>query len=131
MFKQAIYLPGDSPGIPAYSPAVAVDLGERKIIYLTGQIPVDKDGRVVAPGDAAAQAEYAFQLAEKVLNQAGSSLKDVVKAQIFLTNVDDFAQIAPVRNKYFAENRPASTVVEINRGTTPGCLVELDFIAIC
>lgn len=130
MVKKAVYLPGEKPGTPAYSPALVVEMGEYKMVFMTGQIPVDPEGNVVAPGDAGAQAEYAFQLADKLLRECGGSINDVVKAQMFLTNVDDFAQIAPIRNKWFAENRPASTVVEINRGTTPGCLVEIDLIAI-
>lgn len=132
MFKKAFYHPGETPDSngPAYSPAICVDMGERKMIFMTGQIPVDAEGNVVFPGDAAAQAEYTFDKADKLLNEMGASLKDVVKAQIFVDNVDDWPAIAPVRNRVFAENKPVSTVVEIVRGTDPGCLLELDLIAI-
>lgn len=130
MFKEAVYAPGTAPGAPAYSPALTVEVGDCKMIYLTGQTSIDQDGGVVCPGDVAGQAEQAFKLAEQLLKAAGAGLNDVVKAQIFLTDVNDYPQVAPVRNKYFAKNRPVSTIVAVNALTTPGCKVELDLVAI-
>lgn len=80
-------------------------------------------------GGRAGQTEHAFKLAEELLRAAGAGLEDVVKAQIFLTDVNDYPQVAPVRNKYFAKNRPVSTIVAVNALTTPGCKVELDLVA--
>ena len=69
MFKEAVYAPGTAPGAPAYSPALAVEVGDCKMIYLTGQTSIDQDGGVVCPGDVAGQAEQAFKLAEQLLKQ--------------------------------------------------------------
>lgn len=129
MFKEAVYAPGTTPGASAYSPALTVEVGDCKMIYLTGQTSIDQKGEVVCPGDVAGQTEHAFKLAEELLRAAGAGLKDVVKAQIFLTDINDYPQVAPVRNKYFAENRPVSTIVAVNALTTPGCKVELDLVA--
>jgi len=114
----------------AYSHGYTVQIGDSKLIFTTGQIALDKDGNVVAPDDAAEQAEYVYRSLEKILKAAGASLDDVVKTTIFVTNMDDFPKISAVRNKYFKTAEPVSTLIEVNKLVKPHCVVEIEAIAV-
>lgn len=114
----------------SYSHGVRVDMGDSVIIFVTGQIVMDKDGNAVAPDDITAQTEFIFQNIVQILEDGNSSIDDVVKATIFVTNMDDFGEISKIRNKYFKNARPVSTLVEINRTVKEGCDVEIEVIAI-
>jgi len=115
--------------ISKYSHGVKVEIGECALIFVTGQIALDKNGNLVGSGDAAAQAEYIFGELEKVLKEGGASMKDVVKATIFVLDMKDFPKVAEVRNKYFKDSLPASTFVEVKKLVRDGCLVEVEVIA--
>lgn len=123
--------PKDSP-VPknAFSPGVLVPLPGAEMLFVTGQIAVDAQGNVVAPNDPQKQAEAVFENIRKILETAGLGFRDVVKAQIFLTNIKDFAVVSEVRNKYFAASKPASTLLEVSRLVREGCCVEIEVIAI-
>src|SRR3989344_3946864 len=99
----------------AYSHGYKVDLGSAELIFTTGQIALDKKGEVVSPNNVVGQAEFIFQSLEKILEEAGSSLEDVVKATIFVTDMNDFPKISQVRNKYFKKSEPVSTLVEVKK----------------
>ena len=130
MFKQSI-MPKDGAEIMgAYSHGIKVDLGNNKeMIFVTGQIAQDSKGNVVCE-DIEGQTEYVFESIQKILNEAGSSLDDVVKAQIFLTNIEDFSKVSPIRNKYFEKSKPVSTLVEVKALVKKGCKIEIEVIAI-
>jgi len=123
--------PKDSP-IPknAYSPGVLIPLPGAELLFVTGQIAVDAEGNVIAPNDPQKQAEAVFENVRKVLDAAGLGFGDVVKSQIFLTNIKDFAVVSAVRNKYFAESKPASTLLEVSKLVREGCCVEIEVMAI-
>ena len=100
-----------------------------RILFLTGQLAVDHEGTVVAPDDAAAQTEYVFELIGSILRVAGMEFADIVKAQTFLTNIHDFEKFSAVRNRYFADSRPVSTLLEVKGLAHEGCCVEIEVIA--
>ena len=114
----------------SYSHGIKVDVGDSKMIFTTGEIAMDKDGNPVAPDDIEKQTEYVFESLQTILKEAGSSLDDVVKAIIYVTRMEDFAKISPIRNKYFANSKPVSTLVEINKTVKEGCDIEIEVIAI-
>lgn len=114
----------------AYSHGLKVDVGDSEMIFVTGQIAMDRDGNAVAPDDIETQAEFVFQNIVKILETGGSSIKDVVKAVIYVTNIGDFKKISAIRNKYFADSKPVSTLVEISRTVKEGCDIEIEVIAI-
>ena len=101
----------------SYSQGIQVTCGDVDWIFVTGQIAMDADGNVVSPGDIAGQAE------------AGATLDDVVKAQLFLTDMSLFSQVSPVRNKYFVNSQPVSTMVEVKALVKAGCMLEIEVIA--
>jgi reactive intermediate/imine deaminase len=114
----------------AYSHGYKIDLGNSYLIFTTGQIALDNQGQVVSPDDVAGQAEYVFASLEKILSEAGASLHDAVKATIYVTDMADFAAISAVRNKYFAESEPVSTLVQVSALVKPECKVEIEVVAV-
>jgi len=97
---------------------------------VTGQLAVDPAGNVVAPHDAAAQTEYVFELIGSILRAAGMGFGDVVKVDTFLTHMPDFEKYSPIRNRFFADTRPVSTLLEIKGLAREGCCVEIEVLAV-
>lgn len=114
----------------AYSHGVLVPLLGADMLFVTGQIALDPQGNVVAPNDARRQAEVVFENIGTILEEAALSFRDVVKAQVFLTNIKDFPLVSEVRNKYFSDSRPVSTLLEVAKLVKEGCCVEVEVIAI-
>ena len=114
----------------AYSHGYTVEIGDTKLIFTTGQIALDKDGNVLYPDDPAKQTEFIYESLDKILKEAGSSLDDVVKTTMFLTDMNDFPKISLVRNKYLKNSEPVSTLVEVSKLVKPGCRVEIEVIAV-
>lgn len=105
----------------------AVRVGE--LLFLSGVVPVDGEGKLVGEGDVVEQARQVFRNIREVLAAAGATFSDVAKVTVFLTDVDDRAKINPVRQEAFGEARPASTLVEISRLAVPGALIEVECVA--
>lgn len=118
-----------APAMGAYSQGLSVDVGTATMIFVTGQVPLNDDGTVVSD-DVAEQARCVFDRIAAILAEANASMDDVVKAQIFLTDINDFAAVTSVRNAYFAASRPASTLVEVNALVVEGCKIEIEVVAI-
>ncbi len=130
MIKSKINSDEFAKRLGAYSHGYSVDIGDTKLIFTTGQIALDKDGNVLFPDDPAKQAAFIYESLQKILVEAGASLDDVVKTTVFLTNIDDFSKVSPVRNVYFKNSEPASTLVEVSKLVKPGCCVEIEVIAV-
>lgn len=113
----------------SYSQGIQVTCGDVDWIFVTGQIAMDANGNVVCPEDIAGQAEFIFNNISKILAEADATLDDVVKAQLFLTDMSLFDQVSPVRNKYFANSQPVSTMVEVKALVKSGCMLEIEVIA--
>src|SRR3954467_14348701 len=95
-----------------YSPAKKIDLGSVFLIFVSGQ-QVDKDENNSAiTDDIEEQTEIVFKNIEKILKAANASIDDVVKAQIFLTDISDFKKVSAIRDRWFANSKPVSTLLE-------------------
>lgn len=114
----------------SYSHGYKIDLGNALLIFTTGQVGLDKNGNVVYPDDVAKQTEFVFESLQKILQASGANLDDAVKATIYMTDMNDFAEISKVRNKYFAKSEPVSTLVEVSKLVKPGCKVEIEIVAV-
>jgi 2-iminobutanoate/2-iminopropanoate deaminase len=97
-------------------------------IYVSGIVPVDADGTVVGD-DVVAQARQVFAIMGRVLEAAGATPADVVKVTVYLLDIDDRPRINPVRQAFFGDARPASTLVEVSRLAVPGARLEIEAIA--
>jgi enamine deaminase RidA (YjgF/YER057c/UK114 family) len=114
----------------SYSHAIKIDVGKSDMIFVTGQIAMDKNGNCVAPNSIEEQTDYVFKEINKILISAGSSLDDIVKVVIYLTNINHFSKILPIRNKYLANAKPVSTLVEISNTVKEGCDIEIGVTAV-
>lgn len=112
-----------------YSHGISVQLGDKEMIFVTGQIAAIK-GEAIAPDNIEKQTEFIFNAINDILKAGGASLDDVVKAVIYMKNVQDFSKISPIRNKYFKKSKPISTLIEISNTVHAGCDIEIDVIAI-
>jgi len=114
----------------SYSQGLLVPLGDAEMLFVTGQVAQDIDGDVVAPNDAEAQTKIIYARISDILTDAGMSIDDVVKAQIFLTNIADGPTVSKVRDQVFKVAKPVSTLVEVRNLVKPGCCVEIEVIAV-
>lgn len=105
----------------------AIRVGET--IYVSGQAGYGDDGRIV-PGGFRAQGEQAFSNLRRALAAAGSSLGDVVKVTIFVTDMANFPQVVELRRRYFTEPWPADSIVEVKGLYTPEAMIEIEAVAV-
>jgi 2-iminobutanoate/2-iminopropanoate deaminase len=110
--------------ISHYTDAVAAG----DTLYISGIVPVDAHGNVVGK-DVVAQARQVFDNMRLVLATAGAQPADVVKVTVYLLDIDDRPRVNPVRQEFFGEARPASTLVEVSRLAVPGARLEIEAIA--
>jgi reactive intermediate/imine deaminase len=100
------------------------------LLFVSGQAAVGPDGQIVGEGDFVAQAECAFENLKTVLEASGSSLDQVAKVTIYLTDKADFPHILDCREKFFSAPYPADTTVEVTGLALPGLMVEIEAIAV-
>jgi 2-iminobutanoate/2-iminopropanoate deaminase len=98
-------------------------------IWVSGMLAVDASGALIGGDDVAAQAERVHENIKAVLEKAGAGFEHVVKINVFLLRIEDRAAVNTVRQRFFGESRPASTLVEVSAFVLPGALVEIDVIA--
>jgi 2-iminobutanoate/2-iminopropanoate deaminase len=122
--RREIRVDGLAPPLSHYTDAVVS--GDQ--LYISGIVPVDAEGRVVGD-DVVTQARQVFAIMEQVLAAAGASAADVVKVVVYLLDIDDRPEINPVRQEFFGETRPASTLVEVSRLAVEGALLEIEAVA--
>ncbi len=113
-----------------YSPAKKIDLGNAYLVFVSGQQVGKNENNEAVTDDAEEQTDLVFQALEKTLRAAGASIDDVVKAQIFLTDISDLAKVSAIRDKWFAKSKPVSTLVEVNAMTRKGAKIEVEVTAI-
>lgn len=99
-------------------------------ITIGGTAPVGVDGKTVGIGDVRAQTRQCIEIIKTALENAGSSLEDVVRTRVILTNIDDWKDAIDVRKDYFRDIRPVDTIMAIDRFVNPEWLVELEADAI-
>jgi reactive intermediate/imine deaminase len=100
------------------------------LLFVSGVVAVDGEGRLVGGEDVVAQARQVFANMRAVLAAAGCGFEDVVKVTVFLTDIDDRPKINPVRQEVFGLARPASTLVEVARLAVDGAKIEVEAIAV-
>ena len=111
--------------IGPYSQAIILD----GMIYCSGQVGLDPASGQLVEGDVQAQAQRALQNLSAVLEAAGSSLANVVKTTVFLTNMGNFAAMNEVYATFFGDEPPARSTVAVAE-LPKGAQVEIEAIAV-
>jgi reactive intermediate/imine deaminase len=124
--REEYRVPGQAEPISHYTDAVRAG----DLLFVSGCVPVDGEGRLVGGDDVVAQARQVFANVGAVLTAAGAGFADVVKVTVFLLDVDDRAAVNEVRKEVFGEVRPASTLVEVSRLAVPGARIEVEAVAL-
>jgi enamine deaminase RidA (YjgF/YER057c/UK114 family) len=119
-----------SSGSP-YEPILGISRAVRvgNIVAVSGTAPL-KDGKTFAPGDAAAQARRCLEIIAAALEEAGASLKNVVRTRIFLTRIADWKAVGMVHGEFFRDIRPASTMAQVTSFIDPDWRVEVEADAV-
>jgi len=103
----------------------AIKLGG--LLFTSGQIPLDAAGQLV-DGGIEEQTHQVFRNLEAVLSAAGATFQDVVKATVFMKDMNQFATVNGIYSSYFGEHKPARSAVEVAR-LPKDVLVEIEVIA--
>ncbi|MFT8322983.1 MAG: RidA family protein [Bacillus sp. (in: firmicutes)] len=111
--------------IGPYSQGIIVN----NMFYSSGQIPLTAEGTLVE-GDVQTQTHQVFKNLGAVLEAANASFETVVKATVFIKNMEDFSAINEVYGEYFHSHKPARSCVEVAR-LPKDVLVEVEVIALC
>lgn len=116
-----------SPFEPKIGMSRAVRVGA--IVAIAGTAPI-LEGKTAGIGDPAAQARRCLEIIAAALQDAGSSLSQVVRTRILLTNIDDWEAVAAVHGEFFRDIRPVNTTMQVSRFINPEWLVEIEADAV-
>lgn len=111
--------------IGPYSQAVEVN----GIIYTSGMIPINPADGTLITGSVEEQAEQALKNLKALVEESGSSMEQVIKTTVFIKDMNDFAKINEVYARYFTDNYPSRSCVEVAR-LPKDVLIEIEAIAI-
>lgn len=103
------------------------------LMFLSGQVALDSDGRVIGKGDLRAQTRQVFENIKLILEKGGGTLRDVVKMTTYFTcklSPKQTQEYFDVRREYFKDHRPASTGVQVSSLVNKDLLLEVEVIAI-
>jgi reactive intermediate/imine deaminase len=121
--------PGTLPRPFGYSHVV--DAPADRIVYVSGQVPLDTGGELVGAGDFQAQVRQVFQNLNAALEAAGVGWDDVVKLNFFVTDLSEIAALREIRDEYVnTEQPPASTLVQVAALFRPDVMFEADAVAV-
>ncbi len=112
--------------IVGYSRAVKIG----NLIEVTGTVSTDNSGELVGKNDIYIQTKFIILKVEKVLEQLGASLQDVVRTRIFTTDISQWEAIGKAHGEFFGTIKPCTTMVEVSALIGKDYLVEIEFTAV-
>ena len=115
---------GSAPPLAPYSPGAKAG----NVVYVSGTLAIDKDGKTVGVGDVKAQTRFVLETVKSVVEAAGGSLKDVAFNHIFLKDLKDYAAMNEVYREYFPASPPARYCIRADL-VKPEFLVEVAAVA--
>ncbi|HPD34130.1 MAG TPA: RidA family protein [Bacteroidota bacterium] len=123
--RRIIFTENAPTPIGPYSQAISV---EGKFIFISGQIPLTSNG-ILAGDDISSQTHQVIKNIEAILQSENLTLRNVVKATVFLKNMDDFGPMNQIYEQYFSESKPARAAVQVAK-LPRDVLIEIEAIAV-
>ncbi len=112
--------------IVGYSRAVKVG----NTIEVTGTVAINDQNELVGPDDAYEQTRFIIQKIARILEQAGSGLKDVVRTRLFVTDISRWEEYGRAHGEFFGTIKPCTTMVEVSALIAPEYLIEIEATAV-
>ncbi|MGB3414718.1 MAG: RidA family protein [Microbacteriaceae bacterium] len=103
--------------------------GAQSFVFVSGMTARNKEGGVTGVGDVVAQTHQVCQNIKSVLEAAGGEMKNIMRVDVYVRNMEDFKASHEVRKMYFPQN-PASTMVEVSKFVNKDYLIEINAIAV-
>ena len=113
---------------PYYSNAVRVDSGP--LLFISGQVALDGDGKLVGEGNLRAQAVQVHENIKAIVEAEGATMADIVKVTVYVTDMRAFDDIADIREGYFPSDGPASVICEVSALAWPQFMIEVEAVAV-
>jgi enamine deaminase RidA (YjgF/YER057c/UK114 family) len=113
---------GPWEAVAGYSRAIVIG----DTCWVSGTTDAGPDGKSRHPGDMAGQARGVLEVIRAALDEAGFRLSDVVRTRMFVTDISRASEVNPVHAEFFAEVRPAATMVEVSALIDPSLLIEIE-----
>ncbi|MFC9928010.1 RidA family protein [Streptomyces sp. NPDC127190] len=102
-----------------------------RLVAVSGQLPLDEEGRLVGPGDPAAQARQVFENLRRCLAAAGAGFEHVIKLTYFVTDMSHLPALRTARAAHIPDTRlPASSAVQVAALVSPDFLMEVEALAV-
>jgi 2-iminobutanoate/2-iminopropanoate deaminase len=124
--REEIWVPGMPEPVSHFVHVVRAG----RLVFVSGCVASDEQGRTVGGSDVGAQARQALANVKRCLTAAGATFADVCKVTVYLKHVQDREAVNTVRKEYFGASRPASTLIEISQFVRPDLLIEIEAVAV-
>jgi reactive intermediate/imine deaminase len=99
-------------------------------LFLSGVTPRDQTGKVVGSGDIHYQTRQVFENMKTVLDSAGATFDNIVKATTYVTDASLYPEIQKIRAEYFKEKYPASTLIQVEQLSSKEIMIEVEVVAV-
>ena len=119
MYREEVRIDDLNPPISHYTDAVRLG----GFLFISGLAALDDDLNVIGGDDVVEQTRTIFEGMRKILEKVGMGFEDVLRVTVYLTDVADRESINPVRQEYFGDCRPASTLIGVKELAIPGMKV--------
>ena len=101
-----------------------------RLVFISGMLAKRADGSIAGVGDIEVQTTQVCENLKSAVEEAGGTMEDICRVDVYVRNMEHFDAIHKVRRKYFSTPLPASTMVEVTKMTTPDALIEINAIAV-
>jgi len=127
--KVQLLIPENMPKSIGYSQAAVINSGS--VVFIAGQVALDKAGNLVGKDDFRAQIQQIFEYLKTSIEAAGGGFSDVIKLNSYFLDILQLPTFREVRDKYIdLKNPPISTAIQVSRLFRPEFLIEVEAVAV-